>query len=241
MSSACCTLPPVQAEYTPKGEYIEVAGLKTYAVGPEDAKAAILFVYDIFGFSPQILQGADLLASQGFRIVMPDFLVGKYATAELFAPGHEAERDAYFSGFPGSLPSQSKPVADVAKYLKAKHSAVGVIGTCWGYKAVILSEGVGEFEALAGIHPSFSAVEDAEKINVPLCLIPTKDEDMSIVNKIYENVEAKNPGKNFMKHFDTHQHGFMAARGSVDGGPRTEAYHEGYTILSTFFKKYLKV
>lgn len=55
--SACCSLPPVQAEYTPKGSYGKVAGLKSYGVGPTDTGKAILMVYDVFGYSPQILQG----------------------------------------------------------------------------------------------------------------------------------------------------------------------------------------
>jgi hypothetical protein len=57
LTPACCSLPPVSAEYTPKGTYGKVAGLKSYTVGPEDAKAAVLVVYDVFGYSPQILQG----------------------------------------------------------------------------------------------------------------------------------------------------------------------------------------
>jgi hypothetical protein len=58
-SSACCSLPPVKADYTPKGSYADVAGIKSYTVGPEDSKKSILYVYDIFGYSPQILQGAS--------------------------------------------------------------------------------------------------------------------------------------------------------------------------------------
>lgn len=79
----------MQAEYEPKGTYTQVAGLKSYTVGPEDAKQALLLVYDIFGFKPQILQGADLLASQGFRVVMPDFLVEKWATPDMFTGTEE--------------------------------------------------------------------------------------------------------------------------------------------------------
>lgn len=37
-------------------------GMKTYRTGPEHAKDAILVVYDIFGFFPQTIQGADILA-----------------------------------------------------------------------------------------------------------------------------------------------------------------------------------
>jgi hypothetical protein len=34
--------------------------------------------------------GADLLASQGFRIVMPDILKGNYATGDMYGPGEES-------------------------------------------------------------------------------------------------------------------------------------------------------
>ena len=54
---ACCKLPPVEADYTPKGTYETINGFKTYVTGPEDSDKAILSIYDIFGYSPQILQG----------------------------------------------------------------------------------------------------------------------------------------------------------------------------------------
>lgn len=63
-SHACCTVPPVVSDgYKEKGSWTTVDGMKTYATGPGDAKSAILVVYDIFGFFPQTLQGADILAT----------------------------------------------------------------------------------------------------------------------------------------------------------------------------------
>lgn len=47
----------MQTEYTPKGTYEHINGYKTYVSGPEDSDRAIVMIYDIFGFSPQILQG----------------------------------------------------------------------------------------------------------------------------------------------------------------------------------------
>jgi hypothetical protein len=58
---ACCKLPPVEAEYSPKGSYEKINGYKTYVTGPEDSDKAIVAIYDIFGFSPQILQGVSLV------------------------------------------------------------------------------------------------------------------------------------------------------------------------------------
>ena len=87
---ACCSIPPVEADYTPKGTYTTLNGLKTYEIAPKgEAKAAVLFVYDIFGFAPQTIQAADLIASAGFKVFMPDFLEGKPATVELYAGTEE--------------------------------------------------------------------------------------------------------------------------------------------------------
>jgi hypothetical protein len=50
MPDACCSLPPVKSEYAPQGSVVEVGGIEVYSVGPSDAKAAIVGIYDIFGF-----------------------------------------------------------------------------------------------------------------------------------------------------------------------------------------------
>lgn len=75
-SKACCSIPPVVSDgYKEKGEWITINGMKTYTTGPKDAKSALLVVYDIFGFFPQTLQGADLLAHSDkdhqYQVFMP--------------------------------------------------------------------------------------------------------------------------------------------------------------------------
>jgi len=78
-SKACCTVPPVVSEgYKEKGEWITINGMKTYATGPKDAKSALLVVYDIFGFFPQTLQGADILAHSDKDHQYQVFMPGKY-------------------------------------------------------------------------------------------------------------------------------------------------------------------
>lgn len=62
-SHACCTVPPVSHDYKEKGSFTQVEGMKTYQTGSSSAKSGILVVYDIFGFFPQTLQGADILAN----------------------------------------------------------------------------------------------------------------------------------------------------------------------------------
>lgn len=79
MSSACCSIPPVidQTNYKPKGTYEKVGHFeKAYVTGPPDAHTVLLGIYDIFGYFNQTLQGADILADKGYRVVLPDFFRG---------------------------------------------------------------------------------------------------------------------------------------------------------------------
>lgn len=49
-NKACCTIPPVKSDYTPKGSYAAYGGYnKVYVTGPPSTETAIVCVYDIFG------------------------------------------------------------------------------------------------------------------------------------------------------------------------------------------------
>jgi hypothetical protein len=58
--------------------------MKSYRTGPASAKHAILIIYDIFGFSPQTLQGADILSHADdehhqYQVFVPDWFRGSPA------------------------------------------------------------------------------------------------------------------------------------------------------------------
>jgi hypothetical protein len=68
--------------------------LKTYTTGPSSS-SGILVIYDIFGFFPQTIQGADILSGlhhkdsesqRKFKIFMPDFFEGKPADISWYPP-----------------------------------------------------------------------------------------------------------------------------------------------------------
>lgn len=78
MSNGCCPTdkPPQEVAYTPKGHL-------TYEVGSTTSKNAIIYIYDIFGFTPQAYEVADLIAqSTGARVVAPDFFQGAPCSVE---------------------------------------------------------------------------------------------------------------------------------------------------------------
>ncbi|WOO78917.1 putative AIM2 family protein [Vanrija pseudolonga] len=239
-SHQCCTLAPAQAEYTPKGEYADFNGLKTYWTGPTDTGKAVLYVYDVFGFSPQALQGADLLASAGYRVAIPDFLQGNYATPEMFSgtPEGNAARAKLFGGFPGVPTSQSEQIGKALDGLKAQgYAKVGASGFCWGWKAIVSAEKVNEFDAISAAHPSFIDVADAEKIKgTPVLLLPSGGEDKATVDGLYAALEKANPGNNFIKWYPDDVHGFAAARADLKDDKQRGAFHDAFVQFTNFFK-----
>jgi dienelactone hydrolase len=136
-NTACCSIPPVEAAYEPKGSFKAYAGFpKAYITGPEGTGRALIAVYDIFGFWPQTEQGADILASVlGAKVVMPDFFHPDppYPVAEF--PPDTDEKKAKFQAFFGGPANIDKAIGNVKKVgeaLRAEGNKVGVYGFCWG-------------------------------------------------------------------------------------------------------------
>lgn len=158
-SQACCDTPAVVTKgYKPKGDWIEVDGLKTCeclpialpplltsivdATGPKDAKQGILVAYDIFGFFDQTIQGADILAftdkEHPYQVFMPDFFEGKPADISWYPPDNEEKGNKLGAWFkekaapPKTLPRVTKIVEELSKNKGIDKWAM--IGFCWGGK-----------------------------------------------------------------------------------------------------------
>ena len=159
---ACCSIPPVKHDYTPKGSYAPFAGFqRAYITGPQQSALAIVTVFDIFGFFPQTQQGADALAhTLNAKVVMPDFFEpDKPFPVEKFPPRSQEDRDAIQAFFAGP----AKPERAVDGLIRAgealrKEGAqkVGAYGLCWGGKVTILagSKESRVFDAVATLHPA---------------------------------------------------------------------------------------
>ena len=118
--------------------------------GPSSATSAIFIIYDVFGFSPQILQGADLLAHEDdehhqYQVYMPDFLEGKPADVSWYPPDTKEKSEklgALFQG-PAEPSKNAERVAQLVGAIK-KHSPniekFGVLGHCWGGKVNMTAE-----------------------------------------------------------------------------------------------------
>lgn len=121
-------------------------GPTTDTTGPSDATTAIFIIYDIFGFSDQALQGADILAhadsSHQYQVFIPDFFLGKPLSHEDYPPDTEEKKKRLgeFFGGPANPQDNSQKVPKLVKEIGEKYSGIqkwASLGMCWGGKVCI--------------------------------------------------------------------------------------------------------
>jgi len=241
-SEACCQIPPVISKgYESKGKYITLNGLKTYVTGPSDASQAILSVYDIFGFFPQTIQGADILAHSDkehqYQVYMPDFFEGEYADVAWYSldPKEKGEKVGNFvktkAGPAKHLP-KVKQIVQEAVEQNPNIKSWGIMGYCWGGKiASIVAGQQTKFTAAVQAHPAMVDAADAEKVQIPMCVLASKEEPAEDVKKYDEALKVKK----HVETFPTQIHGWMSARADLEDEEVLKEYERGYKVALTFF------
>lgn len=160
------------------GLYTYTAG--TDVTGPSNATQAILSVYDIFGFFPQTIQGADILAHSDkehqYQVYMPDFFEGEPADLAWYPPDtkEKGEKLGNFfktkAGPPMHLP-KVKEIVQAAEEQNSNIKGWGIMGYCWGGKIASLVAGQQtKFSAAVQVHPAMLDTGDAEKVQIPSTL-----------------------------------------------------------------------
>ncbi|KAL8760153.1 MAG: hypothetical protein Q9199_000291 [Rusavskia elegans] len=235
----------VVGDYKAKGDYIDLDGMRVYTTGPSTATSAIFIIYDIFGFSSQTLQGADILAhadqNHQYQVFMPDFFKGKPLPQSVFPPDTEEKKKQmgdFFAG-PASPPDTAKKVPELVKKLGEKYTGVkkwGSLGMCWGGKIVSLTSQSGTpFSASAEVHPAMVDPNDAKGFKVPVCMLASGDENPEDV----ENFKKSLSVDNHVETFGDQVHGWMAARANLKNERVKSEYERGYGVLLDFYHKHL--
>lgn len=246
-SEACCTIPPVSADYKEKGSFLELDGMKIYKTGPSTATSAILIVYDIFGFAPQTFQGADILAHADdehhqYQVFIPDWFLGNPVPHDWFPPDNDDKKKKlgdFFAG-PGAPPKTSKAIPDLLEKLNKESGNTitkwGALGMCWGGKVIGMTSTSGTpFSAVIEVHPAMVDPNDAKDITIPLCMLASKDEDPEAVKGFKENLKVNN----HVETFSDQIHGWMAARANLEDQRVADEYRRGYQISLDFFHKHI--
>jgi len=245
-SAACCSVPPVVAKgYSTKGEYSTVQNMKTYQTGSTGSKFGILVIYDIFGFFPQTLQGADILAygnkDRSYRVFMPDWFDGDPADISWYPPDtpEKGEKLGNFFKTKAVAPVLLEKIPGVMETLAKENpdiEAWGIVGYCWGGKVANLASMEGTlFKAAAACHPAMVDPSDAPKVTIPIALLPSGDEDKNAVAEYEKALKVKSK----VEWFPDQIHGWMAARSDLENPRVKEEYERGYKVLLAWFHETL--
>lgn len=118
-------------DYGGLGQEIQIEHMKAYIVKPKSASdKAIIVIQDIFGWQlPNTRYICDMLATNGYIAVCPDFFLGK----EPWSPSHDWA--IFQEWLEDRKPTNIKKEVDAAlRYLKKQCGVkrIGVIGFCWG-------------------------------------------------------------------------------------------------------------
>ncbi|EPE34171.1 alpha/beta-Hydrolase [Glarea lozoyensis ATCC 20868] len=256
-SKACCTRPPVTLsggyDYTLQGKYVDINGLKTYVTGNPKATRGILLVYDVFGLYIQTLRGADILASGydpvpdgvgDFQVFMPDFFGDNPQDMANFPPKTPKQYAAItkFMTGPANPPDSVKLIGPLMETICKDHPEIeswATLGMCWGGKVCTLVSGKGTiFKASGQFHPSLMALDDAIKVTIPHCVLPSMDEDVKFMDEWIEKLKVASP-KSYAEYFDDQVHGWTSSRADFNNLHNFEEYLRAYRIVRSFFASHL--
>jgi len=268
-AGGCCPtdIPPAMNNYQGVGKETSLEGhfATMYVTDPANvgkhAKTAIIQVTDIFGMSPNANQFADHLA-KGINgiVIIPDLLNGDPWPIDNVPPTKEGKFPAgvepddgtgvLFTWIMTHNNTRLDRTADfqaLKEYIHKEYPAVtkiGIVGMCWGGKvAYFTAKQGGIVDAVAGVHAAMIGKDDVESVDVPMCLLNSKEEPESMTTEIKPIFEAKDfADKNLFKTFPTMHHGWMGTRGVGENtdfaiAEQKEKYAEAMADLINFFNK----
>jgi len=230
-ANRCCPtdLTAAPCVYTPAGEQM-------YMVGSLDSKAGVVLVGDIFGMMDNSKHFADILAAEGYLVVMPDFFGSRAWPADVWPPDFEDKTWKEFIAFATDMKPHVAKMKKAAALLRHMGcTKIGAAGMCWGAKPMFEVAEDNLFDAIATAHPSFFGADLLKSVKTPVCVLLSKDEGP--MEDVEAAVKAHPYAPHVFKRFNNLHHGFFGARFDYDHvtGVVEEEITEARKTLFDFF------
>lgn len=211
--------------------------LPVYDTGCYKSKTCILYVPDIFGFTPQAKQVCDILGdSTGFRVFAIDFFDGKAWKLEDFPPKEGQDLMGWIKSYDYERDIKRHVVELIEKLKFQGVESFYGIGNCWGAQMVLKMHRDDLVTRVVTYHPSLLSDDVDTVIKAPQCHLLSKDEAPLL--GIKAALEASEfASQSIFERFDTMHHGWMAARGDWDNEENRKETQRGLDITVKFFKQ----
>ena len=217
-----------------------IQGADILAHGDADASYMVfLYVqYSIISSSASSFNGTTPLTHRHHH--RPDFFEGNPADLSWYPPD-TAEKGAKLGEWfkTASPPLHLPKIPGIIKAAGEYNENIrtwGIIGYCWGGKLASLLAGKSTvFKAAVQTSPALIDPVDAEKAQIPMMLLASKDEPAKDVKAYDEKLTVPK----HVETFDDQVHGWMSARGDMVDATGKAGYERGYQLSLAWFHKHL--
>ncbi|KAJ0022978.1 hypothetical protein NQD34_015112 [Periophthalmus magnuspinnatus] len=229
-------------EYGGLGQEVQMDHIHGYVVKPTAAsEKAIIVIQDIFGWKlPNTRYIADMIASNGYIAVCPDFFVGK----EPWSPTHD------WSKFQEWLEDKKatnikREVDATIEFLKTKCGAkhIGVVGFCWGGVAThYISLQYPEIKAAVSVYGVVRMMEDKYDLKSPTLFIFGEKDDyipLDQVKELEDKLKEKCKMDYQVKIFPGQTHGFVHRKREDMNPEDTPHIQEARKDMLNWLNKYM--
>ncbi|XP_046879827.1 carboxymethylenebutenolidase homolog [Hypomesus transpacificus] len=229
-------------EYGGQGQEIQIEHIKVYVVKPSSASnKAVIVIQDIFGWQlPNTRYMADMLASNGYIAICPDFFVGK-------EPWNPTDDWSTFQQWlEDRKPTNIKKEVDaVLRFLKDQCGAkqIGAVGFCWGGVAVhYLSLQYPELKAVVSLYGIIREREDRYELKSPTLFIFAENDaviPLDQVSALEKSLQEKCPVDYQVKMFQGQTHGFVHRKREDINPTDKPSIQEARTDMFNWLAKYM--
>jgi len=230
---------PVEGNYTPTGTFYTVDNMSVYETVNKTSKRILIAAYDISGLNNNIQQIADKMAEGfGFKIIVPDYFRGQVCVG---CPFDEVETNRFIAELGNWTVTAERDTRMLMDHYRQMQNATefGIFGFCWGgYAATHAAITLPEMRGSGLVHPSLVANSDAIGVQIPMYLLPSRDE----VNMLpfYATLQGKPFGARCgHRRFDDMAHAFAGMPGDFTDPLIALRVNEVIDILGNFFDREL--
>ncbi|CAG8482126.1 9880_t:CDS:2 [Ambispora gerdemannii] len=193
-------IPTIKPNHVLEGSYILIQDeIKTYSVLGQSSpssnrngnqKKAIIVTHDMMGFNNVSNQICDIIASQGYRVMMPYLFLDEPYTRERAVLESNVERFAWIARV-APVDHLTRVIDKTILQLRTEgFEDMGVLGLSWGGKVAALASQNKAFSAAITIHTPWLTFNDLKDTECPICLITPGDlQDLTPVVKSLQEIK----------------------------------------------------